>query len=110
MEKEELKEKREIVADTIGEMFEKMLKKDVKDGRISEERAEITREKLKLQTENYKLATELREVSDNTYPEIGRILNDYYRQDNNAMQEALDRCKKYLDENNLPYQEKEEED
>lgn len=91
------------------EMFGMMVNKAVEVGDITEKRAEITKRKYKLHAEQTILEEKLESVTHNTYEDIGDMLNDMIEKQNKVMQETYEKIKKYLDDNNLPYEEKEED-
>lgn len=109
MEDKSLGEIMDALKENIGNFLDAMTDIQAKNGEISPERAEISKEKTRLKLEMYDIERKLQDVTDNKYPEIGRYVNDYYRHDIEAMKELYDRCKKYLDDNNLPYTQEDED-
>ena len=75
------------------------------DDDIDSERKAVTKEKLQLLYKQKELEDKLGEVTSNTYTEIGKILNELIKRQNELLEKAYSKCKKWLDDNNMPYKE-----
>jgi tRNA(Phe) wybutosine-synthesizing methylase Tyw3 len=100
--------------DNLDEALEKMfeeLKKSLVE-KLPKDKLRVKLEKAKLMSEADELSEKLKEVTRNSYVEVGKYINEYLAEDNKAMKKLYEKIKKYLDDNDLPYEEddKEEDD
>ena len=99
-----------LFRETASNLFEALLEDALEDGKITEKRAEITRKKYNLQAEEAIWEDKLHEVTHNTYDEVGDLMNELLEKRVAILEETYLKIKKYLDDNNLPYEEDDEED
>lgn len=103
MENNEKMEKMEKLYDCFSDIiFDEGARKEMG---ITPERHQIGKEKMKLMFEQALLERQLHEVTDNSYIEIGKIMVDFIRRENELYKETYEKCKKWLDDNNKPYKE-----
>ena len=102
-------EKKEFVSKIMDVMFEASADRAEKSG-MSQERIDLAKEKMQLLIEQNILEEELDSYTHNTYDGVAKILNEHEKKINAVLAETRDALKKYLDDNNLPYEEEEEEE
>lgn len=95
--------KQEKVDKLISELFNRVTDAQLEEGEITPERADIGKRKFELIVEAHHIQKLMDEVTDNDYIEIGNILNELHEKENAITLEAYEKCKKWLDDNNMPY-------
>lgn len=103
-------EMREMLEDVFDTFLEKLTAEGIKNGDFDEERAEVSKEKFRLLRKQARLERELGDVTSNTYTGIGKIMNELIRKQNDLLVWAHEECAKFLEENNLPAEELDEEE
>ena len=103
MEKEKLVDKVvNLLAETAADVY--------REEGESEEDIKIRIEKFKILREQSELEHELDSYTHNSYIGITAILNEHFKKVNELLKETTEKCKKFLDDNNLPYEEKSEDE
>lgn len=96
----------ELFRKIVNTMTEAITKDAVESGEIDEEKAQVSMEKFQLLTEQAILEDKLGNVTRNSYVGITKILNEHEKVVNESLAQTYEKCKKFLDDNNLPYEEK----
>ncbi len=102
-------EKKEFITRIMNTLFEAAAEDAIKEDGISQERIDVSKEKMHIAIEQKCLEVELDSYTHNTYIGIAKILNEHHRKVNELLSETCKKCKAFLDDNNLPYEEEREE-
>jgi hypothetical protein len=108
--KEEKEEFMKLVDDTMSKFFEFELNRAIEDGDIDEDRVEIVREKFRLDKGIAMAHKKLDDVTHNDYREIALIMNELRVGELKLYEETYEKCKKWLDDNNMPYDNSKDDD
>lgn len=99
--KKDMEEMGEFFGELANVLEEKL--NEIKKKSTPRKEAQVKR-KRELMKENSKLEDQLEEVTSNTYAEIGEFMNEYLEKENALMKELYKKCKNWLDENDMPYE------
>ena len=92
------------------DLFVEATEERAREAGMSEEDIKIRTAKLKIMREQCDLEVELDKYTHNSYVGITAILNEHHKKVNELLKETATKCKQFLDDNNLPYEEEIDED
>lgn len=101
--KENRKEWENLADEMITKFFELELANAKEKHEIDEDREKIIRKKFELDKAEAHAKRRLNEVTHNDYKEIGVMMNELREGIVKLYEDAYERCKKWLDDNQLPY-------
>lgn len=102
--------KEEFVAKILNMILDEHTDEDLKAGKITEKRAGLIKRKHQLMGELHLAKDNLEEYLDNDYDGIAELVNEQLEKEITLYKETAEKCKKWLDDNNLPYKTEDEEE
>lgn len=102
-------DKKEFIDKILNVMCEAHEQEELENGENIED-IKVRTKRFKTIMENARLEEELGKYTHNSYIGITKIMIEHYEKENELLKETAEKCKKYLDDNSLPYREEDKED